>query len=86
MGDPNHDVGGTELRTLSSRPNESGHHAGTFEIHEDISDVQEFEPIDRGRAAWRMLFSAFVFESLLWGKSSPVSTREVLCPLFNQAS
>ena len=28
----------------------------------------DVDPIDGGRAAWRMLVTAFVFESLLWGE------------------
>jgi len=26
------------------------------------------DPVDGGRAAWKLLLAAFVFESLLWGK------------------
>ena len=29
---------------------------------------QQLKPADRGAAAWKVLFAAFVFEALLWGK------------------
>lgn len=29
---------------------------------------QQLKPADGGLAAWRMLWAAFVFEALLWGK------------------
>ncbi|KIW13339.1 hypothetical protein PV08_08527 [Exophiala spinifera] len=38
----------------------------THNGHEEDT-VPDLPPIDRGRAAWRMLFSAFIFEALLWG-------------------
>lgn len=28
---------------------------------------QEFAPVDGGLAAWKLLFAAFIFETLLWG-------------------
>ncbi|KEF61766.1 uncharacterized protein A1O9_03336 [Exophiala aquamarina CBS 119918] len=67
MAEPNNVVGGTPLRALSSRTNEPGLHLTSLESPEENTDVQELEPIDRGRAAWGMLLSAFIFESLLWG-------------------
>jgi hypothetical protein len=32
-------------------------------------NYQHLHPVDRGFAAWRLLFTAFIFESLLWGES-----------------
>lgn len=29
---------------------------------------QQLEPADGGAAAWKVLFAAFMFEALLWGK------------------
>lgn len=29
---------------------------------------QELAPVDGGPAAWRLLFAAFMFETLLWGE------------------
>jgi hypothetical protein len=29
---------------------------------------QELAPVDGGSAAWRLLFAAFMFETLLWGE------------------
>ena len=48
--------------------------ADDLEGRDDVEDG-DLEPIDRGRAAWRMLMSAFIFESLLWGKSPSHSTN-----------
>ena len=37
------------------------------------------EPADRGRAAWNLLRSAFVFEALLWGSyKRPMSSKRVV--------
>jgi hypothetical protein len=33
-------------------------------------NYQYMHPIDKGFAAWRLLWTAFVFEALLWGASS----------------
>lgn len=33
---------------------------------------QELAPIDGGTSAWRLLWAAFVFETLLWGKHIPI--------------
>ena len=32
----------------------------------------ELLPVDRGAAAWNVLFAAFIFEALLWGKSGHI--------------
>lgn len=29
---------------------------------------QQLQPADRGAAAWKVLFAAFMFEALFWGK------------------
>ncbi len=34
---------------------------------ESTSNAQSLPPADGGRAAWRLLLAAFVFEALLWG-------------------
>lgn len=31
--------------------------------------VQLLAPVDGGRAAWMLLFTAFIFEALLWGET-----------------
>lgn len=31
-------------------------------------DQEPLSPVDGGRAAWKLLFAAYVFEALLWGK------------------
>ena len=36
-------------------------------IDEDPQDSQSLPPYDGGKAAWRLLLAAFVFEALLWG-------------------
>lgn len=38
-------------------------------IHDDPPEsvTQSLLPCDGGKAAWRLLISAFVFEALLWG-------------------
>ena len=43
----------------------------TIDIESDAGTQEslELEPRDHGLAAWKMLFGAFVFEALLWGKS-----------------
>lgn len=61
---------GAQLQILSSRRDERGLHPPTIEGLEENEHVPELVPIDRGRAAWRMLLSAFIFESLLWGKQA----------------
>lgn len=38
------------------------------EPHDGAFINQELAPTDRGLAAWKLLGTAFVFESLLWGK------------------
>jgi hypothetical protein len=40
----------------ATRPNEDGN-----------IDGQSLPPYDGGKAAWRLLLAAFVFEALLWG-------------------
>lgn len=37
---------------------------GNAEHDQDSS----LSPVDGGHAAWKLLFAAFVFEALLWGK------------------
>lgn len=70
---------GAQLQTLSSRRDERGlHHPPTIEGLEENENVPELVPIDRGRAAWRMLLSAFIFESLLWGKWTKLLSRSLL--------
>ena len=42
----------------------------------DQHEINSLEPTDGGPAAWRLLFGAFLFEAVLWGKfwfSSPVA-------------
>lgn len=44
--------------------------SSTLEGFEERQETagQDLIPVDKGRAAWRILLSAFIFESLLWGK------------------
>ena len=53
----------SELRERASPPldieNEPTNRWGT---------EQELAPVDGGPAAWKLLFVAFMFETLLWGK------------------
>ncbi|KIW44200.1 uncharacterized protein PV06_05228 [Exophiala oligosperma] len=61
------------LETVTSRNQTVAEQSESFEDgndngHDHGQDAgPDLPPIDRGRAAWRMLFSAFIFESLLWG-------------------
>lgn len=51
--------------------------------------VHQLQPADGGWAAWRMLISAFVFEALLWGKSSTTSDTSfmlIYCKGFRSLS
>jgi hypothetical protein len=63
---------GTQLRTLSLRRDEEGLQHPSPEDHQENDDGPGLDPVDRGRPAWRMLFSAFIFESLLWGECRPL--------------
>lgn len=43
------------------------------QAEEEVLDIntsveQSLTPVDGGLAAWRLLFAAFVFETLLWGE------------------
>lgn len=46
-------------------PSQAG---STANINETQGPDQQLAPADSGAAAWRVLFAAFVFEALLWGK------------------
>lgn len=70
------------LGTLTSRSEtaaervqslEDGNGHGRSHGHEEEDTGPDLPPIDRGSAAWRMLFSAFIFESLLWGESKSLA-------------
>jgi hypothetical protein len=58
------------LSELSARPPPTPEdNAGGQDVERDSRSAgQELAPVDRGPAAWRLLFTAFVFETLLWGK------------------
>ncbi len=66
---------GVRLDTLPYGTSQQDIHLaeGPEESHEGTG--QGLEPVDKGRAAWRMLLSAFIFESLLWGKWVNVCPR-----------
>lgn len=77
------------LETVTSRNQTVAEQSESFEDgndngHDHGQDAgPDLPPIDRGRAAWRMLFSAFIFESLLWGEFKILTynnRREVLDP------
>ncbi|KAK7890352.1 hypothetical protein LTR67_008238 [Exophiala xenobiotica] len=55
------------LNTLTYRTSQQDNHRAESleESHEGTG--QGLPPVDTGWAAWRMLLSAFIFESLLWG-------------------
>lgn len=36
---------------------------------------QELAPVDGGFAAWRLLFAAYIFETLLWGQFLVTNVR-----------
>lgn len=86
MAQPNSPESGTQLQTLSSRRDEPGFHVEPAESHEENRDAQELEPVDRGRAAWRMLLSAFIFESLLWGKCKPAMPMCSTVPSYDRTA
>ena len=45
-------------------------------VSQDPRDARQcLAPADRGAAAWRLLGAAFVFEALLWGKSSTLHAK-----------
>lgn len=55
----------TELSTISppsSEPTHIGHEEANSSDH-----TSQLPPTDGGRAAWRLLIAAYVFEALLWG-------------------
>ncbi|KAF2422185.1 MFS general substrate transporter [Tothia fuscella] len=60
----------TQIET-SSYELESSHDLSSRTLQQTISaqpiPTEHLKPIDRGYAAWRLLATAFVFESLLWG-------------------
>jgi hypothetical protein len=70
----------TELVTIAPpstpAPGSDGHER-TSPPPEDVENEpttsmrteQELAPVDGGPAAWKLLCAAFVFETLLWGKS-----------------
>ena len=47
---------------------DNGHDSGRVE-EEPLG--QQLPPSDTGKAAWQVLIGAFVFESILWGRSFP---------------
>ena len=58
-----------ELEDLSHEPSrpEAGDAGDTEAASPGGGSEHELSPVDGGKAAWRMLISAFIFESLLWG-------------------
>lgn len=61
-----HTAHGLEFEPAHENPD--GRQIARIEI-QDSDDAREsnLPPIDRGKAAWRLLWCAFVFEALLWG-------------------
>lgn len=46
------------------------------------TNATSLPPVDGGRAAWRLLLAAFVFEALLWGSSrNPSMSNSQIRPL-----
>lgn len=39
-------------------------------LDEGEAPSQQLEPADGGKAAWRLLCTAFIVEALLWGKDA----------------
>ncbi|ETN38273.1 uncharacterized protein HMPREF1541_06304 [Cyphellophora europaea CBS 101466] len=57
----------TELRTMPQRPSQNNTPEVVMRSASDDTTVDGLAPVDRGWPAWKMLLSAFLFESLFWG-------------------
>jgi predicted MFS family arabinose efflux permease len=64
MASPRQDIDVELMRVSSTQSPGTRNYA---EATVDDAEASTAEPIDGGRAAWRMLITAFIFESLLWG-------------------
>lgn len=58
-----------ELQEVQSRDEPAPSPLNTFTLEEDVvqPDAQSLPPYDGGKVAWRLLWTMFVFEALLWG-------------------
>ena len=71
-----HTNDGTQLEDLSRSPSQQWPRQAEDPEASHEATAHALEPVDGGRAAWRMLLSAFAFESLLWGEwMEPVDTK-----------
>lgn len=62
-----------QLATLRPGSTSSAKSISARQAEEEVLDIntsveQSLAPVDGGLAAWRLLFAAFVFETLLWGE------------------
>ena len=73
MSDHNNQIELRELAQASTNPRPpaaDGRNPTTNDLTNNIEEEStghSLPPIDGGKAAWRLLCAAFVFESLLWG-------------------
>lgn len=59
----------TAASAIEDRDGVSSPHDIDDELTDRGGTEQELAPVDGGLAAWKMLFAAFMFETLLWGES-----------------
>jgi hypothetical protein len=78
----------TELTTITlpepvAATSASDRHEGATPPRQDVESdpsnsrrrEQQLAPVDGGSAAWKLLFAAFMFETLLWGKVPSTRTQ-----------
>jgi hypothetical protein len=65
-----------ELESYTEEPRPSEQQVGNNGIHtegsinpQQLQILQGLEPVDGGFSAWKLLFGAFSFEAILWGKA-----------------
>jgi hypothetical protein len=61
-----------ELGPLPAAVSPIASHTARTEPENGTETEHGLAPVDGGLAAWRLLGAAFVFETLLWGTSSPL--------------